>query len=177
MKAIFCCLFAVLLCGCSVIHSQEPVGLTPKDLSKEIDDWEGCWSCDDETFNVFVMDATNGFIRVMGFEREDDKIEKKSLDIYIREAGGWSFASMKDEEDDEVYVWGRAKMEDGVFVAWAPDCEKFTQLIAEGTLPGTTNGSDGVLGSLSTNHYDIITDSDSVLFEWDEPIIFWKISK
>jgi hypothetical protein len=43
MKMFLYSSLVILLCGCSVIHSQEPVGLTPKDISNEVDEWEGSW--------------------------------------------------------------------------------------------------------------------------------------
>lgn len=178
MKTLLYFVLALLLCGCSVIHSQEPVGLTPKDLSNEVEEWEGCWRNNDGTLNVFVINATNGVIRAIGFKRDGADIKQESFDVYLRETGDWIFASMKDDDNEEnLFVWGRVKMEDGVFLAWAPDTEKFTKLIHDGALPGTTNGTNGVLAPLSTNHYEIISNPDSIYFEWDDPMVFWKISE
>jgi hypothetical protein len=176
MKTLFFAVIA-LLCGCSAIHSQEPVGLTPRDLSDEVNDWEGSWRNQDGIFHVFVLDATNGLIRTIGFERDHDEVKQETLDLHLRDTGDWTFASLVDENQDEpLHLWGRIKMEDGVCLAWAPDVEQFISRIADGTLPGTTNGTDGVLAPLTTNQYEIIMNEDAPLFEWDEPMIFWKIA-
>jgi len=180
VKTLLYSLFALLFCGCSVIHSQKPVGLVPKDISDEVEEWEGCWKMPDgAVFTVFVMNASNGAIRVAGLEKDENEIKQESFDLYLREANGWTFASMPDEdEEDGLFVWGRIKKEESAALIWAPNTEKFVSLIADGTLPGTTNETDGVLGPLSTNHYEIIcSDSEHVLFEWDEPMVFWKISE
>lgn len=57
MKMLLVSFLATLLCGCSVIHSQEPVGLTPKDISDKVDEWEGGWGNHAGVFNIFVMNA------------------------------------------------------------------------------------------------------------------------
>ncbi len=179
MKTVICYALALLFCGCSVIHSQHPVGLTPKDISNEVEEWEGFWqTTDGAIFPVFVIDASNGLIRVVGFDQDGDEIKKESFDIYLRDANEWTFASMAEEDNDEgLYLWGRIKMDKRVIFVWTPN-EKLTELIENKTLPSTTNKNDSVLGALTTNHYDVIcSDSEDVLFEWDAPMVFWKMSK
>jgi len=179
MKTLLCSVLVTLLCGCSVVHSQQPVGLTPKNISNEVDEWEGVWKDSEKTScAVFVKDAKNGLLRVIQIDNDDDS-EQESFDLHLREANKWTFASMADEDSEEgLFVWGRIKMEDGVVLVWTPNVEKITALIEAGTLPGTTNKNGATLGPLSTNHYDIIcSDSKNVLFEWDEPMVFWRMSK
>ena len=180
MKTLLCSALVILLfCGCSVVHSQQPVGLTPKDISNEVDDWEGVWSSGEGYSEIFVENGSNGMVRLAGMGRENGEIQLQTYDIQLRDAGKWTFVNMIDEDTDNgLYLWGRIKMEDGVALVWFPDVEKITTLIEAGTLPGTTNGSGSVLGSLTTNHYDIIcSDSENILFEWDEPMVLWKMSK
>ncbi len=180
MKTILCSALVILLCGCSVIHSQQPVGLTPKDISNEIEEWEGSWQMPDGSIlSAFVMNASNGLIRVVGLDRDGDEVKKESFDIYLRDANEWTFVSMADQDsEDGLFAWGRIEREDSAILIWRPIFEKFKVLIANGTLLGTTNEYDCVLEPLSTNNYDIIcSDSEDVLFEWDEPMVFWKISK
>jgi hypothetical protein len=178
MKTFLCCALAMLFCGCNASLSSQPIGLTPKDISAEVEDWEGVWQNTDGTFfTAFVMDGSNGLIRIAGLERDGDAIKQESFDLYLRDAGGWTFVSMTDNKEG-LFVWGRIKREDRVALIWGPTPEKITALIADGTLPGTTNGSGGVLTTLSTNHYEIIcSDSKTVLFDWDKPLVFWKVSK
>jgi hypothetical protein len=50
--------------------------------------------------------------------------------------------------------------------------------LEEGKLPDKIEDSDVILGNLTSAHLKLITsETEGVLFEWDEPIIFRRFSK
>ena len=98
--------------------------------------------------------------------------------MHLLESGDWIFASIPDKDNLKRYLWGRIKQDGQQVVVWVPDSEKFQALVEEGKLPGKIEDSDVILGNLTSDHLKLITsETEGVLFEWDEPIIFRRFSK
>ena len=169
----------VLMLGCNVVYTSKPIGEKPVVISSE--DWEGIWRTSDGTsLNVKVVDEANGVIEYGPWESENE--EQEPIEVYLREWGRWEFCNVKDPEDEEHaehYMWGRIGNQGGqVVVIWAPDADRFEELVEEGTLPGTVENGNVILGELNAEHMELITTSaEGVLFLWDEPMILFRIEK
>lgn len=178
MKLCMSLTLALTCCGCSAVYTHRPVGLTATDITAEAAEWEGTWVHPEGAFSVLVEDGSNGLIQAAWVERGGGALKHKSATVHLRDAGGWTFASAQAENEDDLYVWGRIEKEKRSALIWLPDVAKFKALIESGTLPGVTNGSNVILGDLSTNDFDnICSDSKQVLFDWDKPLVLWKTSE
>lgn len=182
MNRSFIAGFILLCCGCEAVYSPSPVGDAPKNICHEQDKWEGTWmTSDGSSLQVKVIDGCQGIIRV-GWIEETDKQpgwECKTAEVFIRDGGGWTFASTKSDNTNEtLYVWCRIKNDGKQVAYWPPDVGKFRKLVEEDRIPGSTNKNGITLGMLSSNHLALITSkTNDVLFAWDEPMILFKSSK
>lgn len=182
MNRFFIVGFLLLCCGCKAVYSPSPVGDTPKNICQEQDKWEGTWmTSDGSSLSVKVIDGCQGIIKVGWIEETDKKTgwEFKTAEVFIRDGGRWTFASTKSDDTNEtLYVWCRIKNDGKQVTYWNPDVEKFRKLVEENRLPGSTNENGVTLGTLSSNHLALITsETNDVLFAWDEPTVLFKSSK
>jgi hypothetical protein len=169
---------AMTLSACSTVLVREPIGEAPYPVQRE--EWEGEWIQEDGLTIIHVADEGEGTLLIAGVEEKDGALRLETLEVTLRQSGGWVFASMRDESASgkaDEYVWARVRKTDNLIVVWLPDADKFRQLIEEGILPGETG--DGILlKDLKKEHYEIITsEAQGVLFEWDEPMILRRVSR
>jgi len=169
------------LCGCSAVYTQEPFGQAPLDLARERDEWEGTWAHNDGMVSVSVQDASNGVLEIGWIESNSDGMKLLKGEVLLRTVDGALFASLKMKEADEAdsakgYLWGRMQRRKNTVLVWGPDKAEFERRVEQGALPGATNGSDLVLGPLATNQLSAIARDDG-LFEWKEPLVFWKTAE
>ena len=162
-----------LAAGCSAVYAPAPVGERPHAAAP--DEWEGVWIHGDGAVAVSVVDETNGTIR-LGWIEAGDEMERKTLDVVLRESGDWVFASARDpEKDGSPWLWGRLKKDGARALLWAPDTGRFRALVEQGALPGSVGEKDGevLLGELRPADYEAIrAGANGVLFDWDDPILF-----
>jgi hypothetical protein len=166
-------MLASLLVGCSAVYSTKPVGLAPASITPE--DWQGTWVHKDGVIQIDIVDAEKGIIRAAWIE--DMKL--KSFDIRLNTSEDWTFGSTKENPEDTRFVWGRIKREDNQLVIWSPSVSKFKKMVQDGVLPGTVDeNGDITLGELSADHIKVITsETRGVLFNWDDPIVFIRLTK
>lgn len=182
MKGLLCfglgMLMTVVGCGCSAVYTQEPVGQKPFDLSRERAEWEGAWQHNDGVVSVAVKDASNGVLEIGWVDRDDNGMKLLAGDVFLRTIEGSTFVSLRMRDDAEAkgFLWGRIQRRGKTVLVWAPDKSEFEKRVEEGAFPGTTNGSDLVLGALDTNHLSSVARDDG-LFEWKEPLVFWKTTE
>lgn len=171
----------ILLCGCNAVYSSRPVGDKPTDIQSHQDQWEGTWMAPDGgAMTVKVLDGSNGILKVGWIQEDKGELKIQTADVYLRDGGGWTFASVKPQEEagQNGYVWARIEMKERIVILWAPDGMKFKTLVEDGKIPGSVEGSDVVLGNLESNHLDLITaETNGVLFDWDEPLVMIKSGK
>lgn len=182
MKNVLLIGVVALACGCTGVYSKMPVGKTPKNLAAEIEEWTGTWDFNGSAITLAPVDPEKGALTAAWVEQGKTGFEFKMAEITIRAAGNWTFVNMKESKPGQEthYIWGRIKKEKRFAVAWLPDTEKFKRLIQEGKLPGTapTNNSPAMLDALSPEQLAlIIAGQEGVLFQWDNPLIFKKISE
>jgi hypothetical protein len=186
-----CCVPLVVLTSCSAVAVEEPMGGTPLEI--EAGEWEGYWrghvsDADDGVVgSIEVLDSAGGVIRAVWLE--DD--EPHSTRIYLREANGWTFASIPESDSDFAlgpdtdpaagqvsrYVWARIEKHGDAIFVWQPDVDAFRDLVRAGSLPGDAGPpdsrlSDVVLGPLRPDDYVFISsDEAGTPFEWDSPLV------
>ena len=180
--------------ACTRVTVTEPIGETPVLLESE--DWEGLWSVIEDGDTGFllieVVDAANGELRVRNVATDPDS---DTTTVFLREGGGWTFASARDADDsDDIFEWARVDRDNQRILYWEPVTSRFAELVREGLLPGTVQerelqrppGSTGepvtelrgvTLSGLQPEHIDLITSGDQgVLFDWDDPVIMIRMS-
>ncbi|MEI8340097.1 MAG: hypothetical protein WCH43_01005 [Verrucomicrobiota bacterium] len=181
MKYLPALLIAIVLSGCSAVYTTKPVGENPKNLTHEVPEWEGVWcNAEGDTFKVNVADPAKGLLQVAGIEEKGNTFELKKYTIHLRESGNWCFASCRNEDvkDRDLYVWARISRDGRQIIFWAPDTDKFKQLVTKGQLPGKIEKDEVVLGELDPKQMELITSgSNGVLLQWEKPMILTKVSK
>jgi len=163
----------VTFSGCTAVYCIKPMGETP--VSIEPEDWDGSWMHDDGFINIKVNDAEKGTFEAAWIENK--KLE--SVNVQLQSCGDWFFGSSLDSAEKQRYIWGRIKKEGQQLVIWAPDVDKFKVLVEEKILPGKVDSDGNVsLGELSSEHMKIIaSEKKGVLFEWDDPVVLFRISE
>jgi hypothetical protein len=177
----------VLLCvftaGCGVVHTRTPVGIQPRNIASEQEQWEGLWVHANGAVKLTVMDATHGYIRLAWLEDEGERAKARVVTGELRETGKWLFVNIKNPEETNgcagLYSWGRIERRGRQALVWLPDAAKFRHLVEASALRGTaaTNGNDVVLGPLDTaGQKVIVSEAEGVLFLWESPLVFWKMA-
>lgn len=66
----------------------------------------------------------------------------------------------------------------GLAMFWCPDEDAFGDLVERGLLPGSTSIGEVVLSGLDSNAFNfIMSATNGVLFDRDEPLIFRRVEK
>ncbi|MBM4142681.1 MAG: hypothetical protein FJ225_03675 [Lentisphaerae bacterium] len=180
MRRVFVLCAAILAGGCSAVYSPVPLGDKPVNIEGERGEWEGTWMHADGAMTVKVMDGPNGVLKVGWIEDKQDDLKHETASVFLRNGAGWTFASIRpqDETNENRYVWARIEKKARLAILWGPDVKKFKALVQDGRLPGEVDGSDVVLGSLTSNHLALIaSETNGVLFYWDEPFVLIKSGK
>jgi len=181
MKSLSLLLCAVVLSGCSAVYTTKPIGEKPVNLTREVDDWEGLWcNSEGDSFKIKVGDPANGILQVAGIEETNNEFELKKYTICLRESGTWTFANCRneDEKEREIYVWAKISRDKRQIIFWAPDTDKFKELVNKKQLPGKIEKENVVLGELDSKQMEFITSgSNGVLLNWEKPMVLTKVSK
>jgi len=174
---IFLTLLVSVLQGCANVLVDEPIGLGPSAVVAS--EWDGAWFNPGGTLTVKVVDADRGLIDIAFIEAKDDGLKMESHRLVLKEAGNWTFASMKaDEAEDSGWLWGRIKKDDNQIIFWLPKVDEFKQLITDGRLPGQIRDDDVVLGKLLPAQLALITSDEAAgLYHWDEPMLLMKLGR
>ncbi len=76
------------------------------------------------------------------------------------------------------YFWGPIKREENQILAWRPDVAKFKALGKNCKLPSRVDDNDIFLDYLTPEQLKVITSqSEGVLYEWNDPLVFIRIVK
>lgn len=195
LKLALACIAAVLG-ACDTVTSPVPLG--QQSAAIEAGDWQGRWYNAEGDLDLEVIDGPAGLVRIA----YDDDGEFREMDLQLRTAGEWTFASVTEkdfeeseglatspcspveapatdvpecEEQPRAYLWARIEMNPDAIIAWSPDAEVFVRLVESGLLPGTVSEGSVVLGSLTAEHYQIITSSaHGVVLDWEHPMVFFR---
>ena len=176
LKYMLFWIMAATITGCGYVYTTQPVGERPSLI--ETGDWEGTWINEDKFITITVLDETKGLLRLSWIEKDQGQLKLESSNLHLLESGDWIFASIPDKDNPKQYLWGRIKQDERQVVVWVPDLEKFKDLVEEGKLPGRIDNKNVMLGNLTSDHLKLITsETEDILFEWDEPIIFRRFSE
>lgn len=175
-----CLLVAVLVAtmsGCSAVYSIDPVGEKPYPVKEE--DWKGVWISNGAAVTFKVIDAEKGLVKVAWVEWKDHEAKLESYEIQLRESEKWIFANVRDDANGKPrFFWGPIKQEENQILAWRPDVAKFKALGKNGKLPSREDDNDIFLDHLTPEQLKVITSqSEGVLFEWNDPLVFIRIFK
>jgi len=174
IRLLFTGLIALILQGCAVVGSEQPMGLEPASIVTE--EWDGNWVYPGGSVTVKVADQEQGLVDVAWIDTQDDDMRIKSFRVVLKRAGEWLFGSIEADEKNDVWLWARIDSDPRQIIFWTPDPNAFKQLVRSGKLPGRIDGDDVTLGTLQPAHFDIITGEQSgSLFVWDEPMVFMRI--
>lgn len=169
-------LIGLSVVGCNAVYTRQPVGEKPMSLTATVEEWEGTWLVSDGAVTVKVKDASQGVLSIGWFEEQGNTLKQHTEDVYLRDAGDWSFASLRDQDKPGLYVWGRIKKNNRQIFVWSPDSQKLSELVKAGTLPGTMQEGDLLLGNLGARELQILSsETHGVLFEWSDPLVLTKI--
>lgn len=169
---------AFFLVSCA--STKHPIGLPlEQDLSEEI---TGAWSNPEGVMHVHC-DA-NGNLKIAGLEWVEGKgefvkneasgpllgLHDDFLVINIREG------DQEKEDADENYTFALMKVDDDKIVVWAPSTAAFRELVEKKKVEGILTDHGVILTSEGEAiAKTIIEESLPKLFEWGEPMIFWKM--
>lgn len=175
-----CLLVAVLVAtmsGCSAVYSIDPIGEKPHPVKQ--DDWKGVWISNEGAVSFKVIDAEKGLIKVAWVEWKGHEAKLESYEIQLRESEKWVFANVRDDANGKLwYLWGPIKHQGDQILAWRPDVGKFKALGKNGKLPSREDGNDIFLEHLTPEQLEVITSqSEGVLYEWNDPLVFIRIVK
>lgn len=175
--------------GCDVVTSTHPVGNLFEPVSvgpAQVDrgTWEGTWvELGGLAVIVTVLDPQKAIFRVSWVVEKKGGPRLVVREAHLRVFGEWCFGNFHADTEDtptEVqYLWGPVKVDQEQLLLWTPSAEKFKRLVEEGILPGKVDKDGDVhLGELKQEHLVIITsDKRGILFEWDKPVVFWRVRK
>jgi hypothetical protein len=177
----------LFLTACVEVTSTAPVG--SKAVPIDAEEWNGTWLDDDDEPVLFrVVDSANGILKMSGIEESDGTRRWVHSYVYLRTVPGhegWIFASYQDKPADHEppgYLWARVKRQGEFLLVWLPDSTKFEELVEEGALPGEVirGEESGNVAHITLDEFDeehlalIASEERGVLFDWDDPRIWWR---
>lgn len=165
--------FSPLSLGCNAVYSTKPVG--EKSVSAAAEDWDGTWiaSTMSTPVTLQVTDAQKGLLKAVWIE----KMSLESCEVQLLESGEWMFGTVKDKDQINLFVWGRIKKDGNQIIVWFPSVSRIKDLVQAGKLPGTVDeDGDVTLGDLKAEHLARLTNAESPLFEWEEPLVLVRLS-
>jgi hypothetical protein len=173
----FCTLLlGALIFGCATVSSVEPVGEHPKEISQN--EWNGTWIHKDHSMTIKVLNEQKGLLQIAWVEEKEGGLKLESHDVAIRESGGWIFGNVKGKGNTTFHYWALMKKEAGQIIAWTPDPEQFRKLVQTGVLRGKVEGYDILLEKLTPDDLKgILSGGKGVCFEWQSPVVFFRIGK
>jgi hypothetical protein len=111
-------------------------------------------------------------------EEKDGGLNLESHEVAIRESGEWIFGNVKGKGDAASHYWALMKKEASQIIAWTPDPAPFRKLVQTGVLRGKVEKYDIILEKLTPDDLKGILSGDKgVCFEWQNPVVFFRIGK
>lgn len=159
--------------GCKVAFSTGPMGLEPVSLKAE--EWNGVWTVPGTAGHAVarVVDAEKGILEVGFIQSNDQGLSLKTMKLYLRQAGDWTFLSTEAEDRPGKFIWWKVKRSQNTLVMWPPRWDKLAALVKAGKLPGKQESDTVlVLDPLDKAQYELFTsEKEGVLVDWENPVI------
>ena len=169
IKTLFLLSMLLLVMGCT-IPTKNMVGL--QDYKLEPQQIDGTWINPDGALALKVMDADKGIVRVFIL---DTKEKPEIFDIKIMKGKTWLYFNLLPEGNRTEINWGKVKIEDNRIIAWHPSNKAFIKAIEEKKLLGTIKPE--CITDTAKNIVDLVETSESIFFQWEDPMFLIKLSK
>lgn len=182
LKSMTIIITVAALAGCKSVAIRKPIGDKVKDLTAEVDQWNGTWVGGDKEEALLMLrvkDAAQGQLDLMMIDDKDSTLSVRNMTCYVKESGNWSFISVKDpdHENEELYYWAKIERQGRHITCWSPDPDKFSAAVRDAKLPGTGE-NNVILEKLSPEQVAGIREGKyGPLLNWEQPIVFWKVSE
>jgi len=174
--AFFALLTGALIFGCASVSSVEPVGERPKEISQN--EWGGTWIHKSHAITIKVLNEQKGLLQVAWVEEKEGGLKLESYQVALRESGEWIFGNVKEKEDAASYYWALIKKDVGQIIVLTPDPAQLRKLVQTGVLRGKVERYDVILEKLTSDDLKGILSGDKgVCFEWQNPVVFFRIGK
>ena len=86
--------------------------------------------------------------------------------------------NVKEKEYAASYYWTLLKKDGGQIIVWTPDPGQFRKLVQTGDLRGKVEKYDIILEKLTPDDLKgILSGNKGVCFEWQNPVVFFRIGK
>jgi hypothetical protein len=174
--------------SCTNVLSVHPLGDAPCPLIPE--EWDGIWHSDEMAMTLKVTDRTKGLIDVAWIEEKSGVLDMETFHCEVRHGPKWMYLNVKDDDQPDIkaYLWGRIKKEGSTLMFWLPESNRFKQAVDQGTLaarPARTKtdektetqktSGDIILSDPSTKITGLIESHGAEYFEWDRPLVLFKL--
>ena len=185
VKILSSILLSLVITGCPAV-SKNIVGLTDYKLdTKKI---EGTWINDEGAMLIKVIDQDKGILKIFPLE---DKEKIETMKIKIMKGNAFLYFNILPEEEskDNEYIWGRIQINDNRLIFWHASNEAFTRAIDKKIIKGTVKKekqedgkfcfttSSAIITDSAENIINLVESSDKSYFIWDEPSVFFKLTK
>ena len=163
--------------SCATVTSQKPIGETPAHLDPK--KWDGHWGTGDgHSLCICVKSADQGLLELGYLEARDNQVQFHKLEVHVTQAGGWLWASVKDEGHKE-YMVGRLSEPDEHLLAWMLESPTILEAVKAGKLAGEVvkdekgqETKNVLLHSLSDAQLqDIKAGKYGEVFDWGKPTL------
>jgi hypothetical protein len=172
----FMLLTAVLVLGCAAVSSVEPVGERAKVTSQN--EWGGTWIHKSHAMTIKVLNEQKGLLQVAWVEEKEGSLKIESYQVAVRESGEWIFGNVKEKEGAASNYWALIKKDASQIIVWNPDPTQFRKLIQTGDLRGRVEKYDVILEKLTADDLKGILSGDKgMYFDWQNPVVFFRIGK
>lgn len=190
MKNPVIILMLLLISGCSVVVSKQPIGL--KDHKIEVEAWAGQWMSEGTASSLRVLNADNGLVQLAWVEWKKDKPVLETMTCRILEGRKWLYANVLEitgeEGVDGYYYWARIKKDKNQIVIWPPLPAAFQAAAEESKIKailedrkksadGKTRAETIKLTDAPANIVDLVEGAGATYFDWENPIVLIRLSR
>lgn len=162
--------------GCSFVQSVNKLG-------KEIyipnkDEWEGTWIAEDGSLQIKVINKELGEIRIMFIENG----ELLNYRIFLAKNGNDTYMNLVEKSEDKFYYPAKFKKKTNQVIVWRVSSDFLKKAITSKKIDGEITEhkyNDDLLIKASKeklNSY-FIENSDQMLFEYEDPLVLWRLVK
>lgn len=162
--------------GCSFVQSVNKLGEEIYIPNK--DEWEGTWIAEDGSLQIKVINKELGEIRIMFIENG----ELLNYRIFLAKNGNDTYMNLVVKSEDKFYYPAKFKKKTNQVIVWRVSSDFLKKAITSKKIDGEITEhkyNDDLLIKASKeklNSY-FIENSDQMLFEYEDPLILWRLVK
>lgn len=162
--------------GCSFVQSVNKLGEEIYIPNK--DEWEGTWIAEDGSLQIKVINEELGEIRIMFIENG----ELLNYRIFLAKNGNDTYMNLVEKSEDKFYYPAKFKKKTNQVIVWRVSSDFLKKAITSKKIDGEITEhkyNDDLLIKASKeklNSY-FIENSDQMLFEYEDPLVLWRLVK